>query len=212
MSKIQFAYRMKKIAKLAKGKTLDIGFSLLPNPFLKSDVIGVDIYLPKNKPHNYSQMIIADVCKKLPYKNNSIDTIILGGVIEHLENPMNALREINRVLKPNGVLLMETPNPYFIPVIFSDLFMNLRYYFDDTHVNLFPRRIMLKMLWHSGFDLAKMIGCGFNINNYLTLPLPQQLSQDIVYVAVKRQPKNKYFKAIRERRKNNYDDIKVSLK
>ena len=210
MERIKYPYRLKKIASMARGKILDIGFMLLPNPFLKGEeVIGVDIVLPKNKPSNYTKLVKADVTKKLPFKSNSIDTIILGGVIEHIENHIHALREMNRVLKPNGVLLMETPNPYFLPVIFSDMIMNLRYYFDDTHISLFPRRIILKLLWHSGFDLAKIESCGFNLNDYSTLPLPQQLAQDIIYVAIKRTSKNKYYQRIRSLRKDNYDDIKV---
>jgi hypothetical protein len=115
-------------------------------------------------------------------------------------------RSMNRVLKPNGVLLMETPNPYFLPVIFSDMLMNLKYYFDDTHISLFPRRIILKMLWHSGFDLMKIESCGFNLNNYVTIPIPQQFAQDVIYVAVKRTPKNKYYQRIRNLRKDNYED------
>lgn len=208
MSKIKYRYRLKKIAELSKGKILDIGFSLLPNPFLKGEVMGVDIVLPENKPKNYSKMIKASV-EKMPFKDNSIDTIVLSGVIEHLENPLKALREMNRVLKPEGRLLMETPNPYFLPVIVSDLIMSLKYYFYDTHISLFPRRIMLKMLWHSGFDLQKIVGCGFNLNNYTTLPLPQQLSQDVIYVAIKRNPKHKYFRKVRELREDNYETISL---
>lgn len=207
MEKIKYPYRLKKIARLANkknGKVLDVGFSMLPNPFLRGEVIGVDIVLPKKKPKNYSNMIKADV-SKLPFKDKSVDCVVLSGVIEHLENPMKALKEINRILKENGFLLMETPNPYFFPVIISDLLMNLSYYFEDTHINLFPRRIMLKMLWHSGFDLNRIIGCGFNLNDYITFPLPQQLSQDLIYFAIKRNPRDIRFKKIRGIRKENYE-------
>jgi len=209
--KVKYSYRLKKIAKIAnnrEGKVLDIGYSLLPNPFLRGDVTGVDIFIPKKKPKNYRKLIKADVTKKLPFNSNSIDVIVLGGVIEHLENPLKALREMNRVLKKGGILLMETPNPYFIPVLFSDLIMNLRYYFKDTHINLFPRRIMLKMLWHTGFDLKEIKGCGFNLTERFTLPLPQQLSQDIIYVATKNIPKHRLFKKVRSLRKDNYEELK----
>ena len=125
---VKYAYRLKKIAQLAngKGKILDIGFSLLPNPYLKN-AIGLDIALPKKKPENYEKMIKASIYK-MPFKNNSIDTIVLSGVIEHLENPLLALKEVNRILKENGLILIETPNPYFFPLIISDLIMNLRYF------------------------------------------------------------------------------------
>lgn len=203
--KVKYTYRLKKIAKLAKGKILDIGFSLLPNPYLKGEVIGVDIILPKDRPKNYSKMIKADICK-LPFKDNSVDTVIMGGIIEHLENPMQALKEVNRVLKHNGIVLIETPNPYFPPVIISDWLMNLRYYFYDTHLSLFPRRIMLKLLWHTGFNLRKIEGCGFNLNEYLTIPMIQQLSQDLIYVAGKDKPRGKRFSEVRKLRAENYEE------
>ena len=205
-----FEYRLKKIAKLAKGKILEVGFSLLPNPFLKGDVTGVDIVLPEKKPRNYSRIIKGDIMKKLPFNGETFDTIIMSGVIEHLENPLKALKECNRLLKKGGILLMETPNPYFILVIISDCLMNLKYYFEDTHVNLFPRRIILKLLWHAGFDLHKILGCGFNLNNYTTIPLPQNLSQDLIYVAIKCKSKNRRYEKIINMRKSNYEEFKFS--
>jgi len=208
--KYPYAYRLKKIASFARGKILEIGFSLLPNPFLRGDIIGVDIVLPEKKPKNYSKVIKADIMKKLPFKNKTFDTIIMSGVIEHLENPLKALKECNRVLKKDGRLLIETPNPYFFPVIISDFLMNLRYYFEDTHLSLFPRRIILKLLWHSGFDLQKIVGCGFNLNNYKTISLPQQLSQDLIYIAVKREPRNKKYQRVVEMRKTNYEEGRFS--
>lgn len=208
--KYKYSYRLKKISQFARGKILEIGFSLLPNPFLRGEVIGVDIILPEQKPKNYSKMVKADVMKKLPFKDQSFDTVIMSGVIEHLENPMKALEECKRVLKEDGRLLLETPNPYFIPVIISDFLMNLKYYFDDTHINLFPKRIMLKLLWHSGFDLQKIAGCGFNLNDYKTISVPTFFAQDFIYVARKKIPKNKHSKKIIEMRKSNYEEGKFS--
>ena len=51
-----FEEELKKIEKITqkKGKILDIGFSLLPNPYLKN-AIGLDIALPKKKPENYEK-------------------------------------------------------------------------------------------------------------------------------------------------------------
>src|SRR3989344_838306 len=202
---VKYAYRLKKIAELAKGNenVLDIGFSLLPNPYLKN-AVGVDIVIPRKKPENYKKIIKASIYK-LPFKNNSVDCIVLSGVMEHLENPLLALKEVNRILKENGLLLMETPNPYFLPVIISDLIMNLRYYFYDTHISLFPRRIMLKLLWHSGFELERIKGCGMNLNENITIPLPQQLSQDLIYVARKGKSENKYYERIKRLREENYN-------
>jgi len=48
--------------------------------------------------------------KKLPYKNNQFELIILSEVIEHLENPNFLLNEIHRILKKNGEVIINTPN------------------------------------------------------------------------------------------------------
>lgn len=44
----------------------------------------------------------------LPFKDQSFDLIALFMVLEHLEDPIKALSEISRVLKPKGILLLTT--------------------------------------------------------------------------------------------------------
>jgi SAM-dependent methyltransferase len=46
-----------------------------------------------------------------PWPENTFDVVIFSEIIEHLtNNPCQALREIRRVLKPNGSLILTTPN------------------------------------------------------------------------------------------------------
>lgn len=44
-----------------------------------------------------------------PLPNNSIDAIILLNVLEHIEDDITALKQIYRILKPNGILILEVP-------------------------------------------------------------------------------------------------------
>lgn len=47
----------------------------------------------------------------LPYPDNHFDAVIFSEVIEHLNiNPLPVLQEINRILKPDGILYITTPN------------------------------------------------------------------------------------------------------
>jgi SAM-dependent methyltransferase len=48
----------------------------------------------------------------MDFDNESIDTLISTGVIEHLENPEEFISECSRILKPNGQLIITT-NCYF---------------------------------------------------------------------------------------------------
>jgi SAM-dependent methyltransferase len=48
----------------------------------------------------------------LPFGDASIDKIICSEVLEHIENYQDVLREINRVLKPNGMLVVSVPRAW----------------------------------------------------------------------------------------------------
>lgn len=55
----------------------------------------------------------------LPFRENSFDTVLFFEVIEHLpdNSESKVLSEINRVLKPDGYLIMSTPNNNFFSII-----------------------------------------------------------------------------------------------
>lgn len=49
--------------------------------------------------------------ENLPFNNAVFDLILFNEVFEHLHiNPLKALSEIKRILKPNGILLFSVPN------------------------------------------------------------------------------------------------------
>jgi len=77
----------------------------------KNKVIGVD--LQKGK---YVD-VIADLNKRFPFKTNYADNIIAGEIIEHLTNPFGFLEECYRVLKPEGKLILTTPNATGLQII-----------------------------------------------------------------------------------------------
>jgi len=54
---------------------------------------------------------------KLPFNENSFDFVIMLAVLEHLDHPAEIVREIERVLKPKGKLILTVPSRYSKPVL-----------------------------------------------------------------------------------------------
>lgn len=83
--------------------------------YTTSEVIGVDISaecirIAKQEHNNITPLSNlsyeeGDVTK-LNFKNNSIDVIIISGVLGFVDNHKSAIQEISRVLKPNGHALI----------------------------------------------------------------------------------------------------------
>ena len=55
---------------------------------------------------------------KIPYEDNKFDVVFSDNVIEHIADPAVVFNEINRVLKPGGILITKTPNKYhYMPIV-----------------------------------------------------------------------------------------------
>ena len=52
----------------------------------------------------------------LPYKDDTFNLIIMSEVLEHLSNPARALDEVQRILNPNGKLIITVPYKELISI------------------------------------------------------------------------------------------------
>lgn len=102
LSKTEFKNHVSKF----KEVKLDVGCGLNK----KVGYIGIDVFNVKGVD------LILDLEKnKLPLKNNSVDIIYTSHFLEHVDNPIDILKEFNRVLKIGGKLTIIVPhytNPY----------------------------------------------------------------------------------------------------
>lgn len=97
-----------------RGKVLDIGcgdgdyaYHLQKIGF---DVLAGDMDANRFKYKDKVKFEKCNVTEKLPFGDNSFDFIVLAEVIEHLKNPYAVIKELNRILKQGGKLILSTPN------------------------------------------------------------------------------------------------------
>jgi len=74
---------------------------------------GLDIsyeMMARGRESNPNLGFVSGDIESLPYRSESLDGIILSGVLHHLPDPMPCAQEVFRVLKPNGVFVAFDPN------------------------------------------------------------------------------------------------------
>jgi SAM-dependent methyltransferase len=103
------------------GKVLNYGCGFRKN----KNHIGVDINIKSNADY------IVKVGKSLPFKNAEFDFVISRFVFEHIENLDPLLKEISRILKKNGKLIVCVPHVWSIDA-----------YDDPTHRSFFTTKTM----------------------------------------------------------------------
>ena len=79
--------------------------------------IGLDRYRHPEALTDGPCFFVIGSMEKLPFNDNSLTLVTLNTVVEHFKNPKAACREILRVLRPDGHLLIHTTNR-LSPLIF----------------------------------------------------------------------------------------------
>ena len=102
------------VAPSLKGKkTLDIGCS--DGLYLKkftTDSVGIEQMpdLAEAARNDGLNVVQGDIFESLSSLDDaSFEAVLFSHVMEHIENPIHALKEINRVLKPGGTLVLGLP-------------------------------------------------------------------------------------------------------
>lgn len=94
-----------------RGIVVDVGCGTAPYRQLFAHAAYIGIEIPRNSEHG-SAKGGADVFydgKRLPFDDACIDHVLCNQVLEHVFDPMPFLREIRRILRPGGSLLLTVP-------------------------------------------------------------------------------------------------------
>ncbi len=111
------------------------------------------------------KMIKADLQKKIPVKDGSLDIISGLLVIEHLVDPEFFIKEMRRILKKDGLLILSTPNMNSLGSRLRILFGRLPLEYGSVysmrwghHVRLFNKGIFRKLFEKNGFRVERLTG------------------------------------------------------
>lgn len=187
-------YELKKHVINPNAVILEVGCSSgymlaeIQKNFPHAFVMGADIvhepliHLAKQMP---STPLMRFDLTKCPLPDNSIDAIVILNVLEHIKDDDQALKQIFRILKPNGILIIEVPAGPKLYDIYDKLLMHFRrYQAKDLRKLVLRNRLKILRLSHLGFFMYPAFWLvkkrnRLTLNHVTTQEMQQKISQDI---------------------------------
>lgn len=104
------------------------------------------------QPKSHARFQQADATR-LPFDDNSIDKIICSEVLEHIPNYQAVISEIQRVLKPQGILAISVPR--YWPEKICWWLSSAYHQVEGGHIRIFKKSALKKEIIEKGFDHHK---------------------------------------------------------
>ncbi len=145
-------------------RVLDLGCSqgLLARPLRQKgvEVTGVDLEAPRRLTEDLHAFHQRDLEQPLELPTGRVfDYVICSDVIEHLRSRTEVLRGVRRYLKPEGRLLISTPNValwfYRLSLLAGRFEYGPRGVLDETHVHLYTRSSFRRAVEQAGFRILR---------------------------------------------------------
>ena len=159
-----------KIAKKARTEEI-FGAEFLEMPFLQAKARGIKVYR-------------ANLNENLPFENESFDVVHANQVLEHLPETDRFIKEVHRILRPNGYTVISTPNlaslhniislvlgkqPFTAHVSNEIILGNsldpkcgmLHASKGEVHMRIFTSEALKELFKYYGFNVERMIGVGY---------------------------------------------------
>ncbi len=100
--------------------------------------------------------VVQDACHlKIP--DHSFDMVISSECIEHVPNPKLALSEMARILKPQGFLIVTSPNKLWYPVLWLSMILKIRN-FEGNENWMFPKEAVNTLIQNNMTNI-QISGC-----------------------------------------------------
>lgn len=127
------------------GKVLDVGCGT--KPYEKTWFADAESYIGADFVTERSTPDVVASAMDLPFPDETFDTVVCTEVLEHVPDPLRALKEMRRVLKQGGALVLTTPMYWPRHEVPHDYF---RYPYDG----------LIRLIEESALDLVRMFNRG----------------------------------------------------
>lgn len=153
--------------------------------FKKEGFINLD-YDPRTQPdviHNLNEF-------PYPFSDDQFSLIEADHVLEHIEDPFKAMKEVHRILKPNGKLIIKVPHfsrgfthpehkrgfdvsfPYYFNPTFKGGYAGCEFKTQRVHLKWFAqpylrKSVLSKSAYYFGFTMGKIIDFFANLSPFL---------------------------------------------
>jgi SAM-dependent methyltransferase len=105
-----------------------------------------------------------DVAERFPFPDATFEVAWCSEVLEHLFDPAFALREMHRILKPGGRLLVTVPYHGLLKNVLIALFnWDAHYTPSNPHIRFYSRRTLGRIVMDAGFGEPRVGSCGMGI-------------------------------------------------
>ena len=132
-------------------------------------VAAIDLMAKPDDVASSVQWIRADLNGPTPFPAKNFDVVVAIEIIEHLENPRRVLRELSRIVKPGGLLVISTPNSESLRSLLS---LVIRGHFAAFGEESYPAHIsaLLRVDFTRIFREAGLAPLGFRFTNVGGIP------------------------------------------
>jgi len=119
--------------------------------------------------------LVASV-ESIPFKDKVFDAVYFLDVLEHLPEPLSVLKDLRRVLKDEGELLLITPNGLIrksINIIFG------KDIGDKTHIKEFTYKELKELMAKAGFRIESIKVSGIVLLNKINFRFARKLGHKL---------------------------------
>jgi 2-polyprenyl-3-methyl-5-hydroxy-6-metoxy-1,4-benzoquinol methylase len=175
-----FAALIRRHAPARTGRVLELGcgmghlLGLLQDDFSCTGADLIDYSIEQTKLNAPKAAVFCmDVTDLSRFDSGTFDVVVALHLLEHLPDPHNTILQIHELLRPGGIFLFATPNPFYVLRCLKDQ-ENDAIGKDKTHINVHPPEQWRSWCNAAGLTMEKHFGDGLWDVPYLPL-IPKTL-------------------------------------